>query len=114
MTKGIFEIVNTYEIDLKGDRNPYSFNEYYRFNILISKKDGIIAWEPDNGDQHLNPQYDEDNQPIHAGKVSKQQIIKMLGQLLSFQAKKIFQLEYVATNYNLLVEKIKQDLQPYA
>ena len=102
--KAHYDAVGTYGVPING--------RYYGFSTLVSR-DGIVAWMPDNEQQHVNLGYNGKDGPAKLSKVSKWDVARMLGQMHLFQAKSPVPLEDILSRNRKLISTIQQDFQTY-
>ena len=99
--KGPYSNFKRYEIPING--KPYGF-------YTANSADGIIAWLPDNEQQHLNPQYRNGigNVGITPETMIRDDITTMLAQVLLFQTKLQFPKADVERNHAPLVDAVEK------
>ena len=88
-------------------QTPYSYvknyeiiinDRVYAFQTLISA-DNIVMWMPDSEQQHVNPQYRDDNfsVPVRLNDLNIEDIIRMIQQIKLFKTKVKIPLEHILT-----------------
>ena len=99
--QGPYTNFKRYEIPINGQ--PYGF-------YTASSADGIIAWLPDNEQQHLNPQYRNGigNTGITPKTMTRDDIIRMLAQVLLFQTKRQVSQAEVERNHRTLADEVEK------
>jgi len=106
LPQGYYNCLKRYEIPINGRQ--------YGFWTLVSA-DGVIAWMPDNEQQHVNPQKRGGENPHHVliDSVDKWDVGRIIQQILLFQTKQSIPLETIVDAHKPTITKVLKDFQSY-
>ncbi|MBS3158675.1 hypothetical protein J4206_05295 [Candidatus Woesearchaeota archaeon] len=74
---------------------------------------GVVAWMPDNEQQHANPQFKDKElrQPIRVGEINEWIMAQIIQQVLAIKAKRSLPLEYILSEYGELTSQMELDFR---